>query len=159
MVAGRIPRHGRPGGYVADDAALRGHARSGSDCEMVSEARLSREDRVIVHGSASCNADLRHDETVSTDSHIVRNLYQVIDLGTRTDHCVVERAAVDGRVRTDFHIVFNHASANVRNRIVSGVTPSISKTGGSHPRSRMENNAISKLGTGFHDDMRKNAAF
>ncbi len=154
MVPSRIPRHGRPGGYVAYDAALRGHARSGSDCEMVSETRLSREDRVIFHGSASCNADLRHDETVSTDSDIVRNLYQIIDLGTSTDHGVVEHAAVDGRVRTDFHIVFNHASANVRNRIASGVTLSISKTGGSHPRSRVEHNPISESGTAVHDRMR-----
>ncbi len=154
MVPGRIPRYGPPGGYVTDDAALRSHARSGSDSEMVGETRLSCEDRVIAHGGAPSNADLCHDETMSTDSDVVRNLYQVIDLGTSTDHGVIERAAVDGRVRPDFHVVFNHASANVMNRIVSGVTPSISETGGSHPRSRVENNTISEPRTGLHDGMR-----
>ncbi len=154
MVPGRISRHGRPGRYVADDAALRRHTGSGSDRKMVRQARLSREDRVIIHVCASRDADLRHDETVSTDSHIMRNLYQVIDLGTSTDHGVIEGAAVDGRVRTDFHVVFNHASANVRNRIVSEVTPSISEPGGSHPSSRVENNAIAEPGTGLHDRMR-----
>ena len=159
MVPGGIPRYGRAGGDVADDAALRRHARSGSNRHMVGEARLSGEDRVIVHGSAACNADLRHDETVSTDSDIVRDLYEIIDLGTSTDHGVIERTAVDGRVRAYLHVVFNHATANVRDGFVSGLTPSIPETGGSHPRAGMENDTISELRTGFHDGMRPDAAF
>src|SRR5258706_8042571 len=82
---------------------------------MPADAGLPRENAPIADSRRSRDSNLRHDQTKSTDFHVMSDLNEVVDLGSVTDDGVVDASAIDRRVRADLDVVSNNAAADVRN--------------------------------------------
>ena len=74
---------------------------------VVSHAHLPGHHHVIACRSAAGNADLRANEIVLSQSAVVGDLYQVIDLGSFPDDRGSIGATVDRGASADFNIVFH----------------------------------------------------
>src|SRR5688500_18561550 len=81
---------------------------------MSAATGLTTQCHVAPGACASRNSDLRHDDAVIADAHVVTDVHQVVDLAAVADHRVTDGAAIDARVRADFHIVADHTSADLR---------------------------------------------
>src|SRR2546423_2505410 len=82
---------------------------------MPADARLPREYAPIANSRRSRNSNLRHDQTKSTDFHVVSDLNEIVDLRSVTDDSVVDASAIDRRIRADLDVISNNAAAHVRN--------------------------------------------
>src|SRR6185437_2884042 len=138
----RIPRPGFAGGNVAEHAGLRRKPRSRADRVMARHADLPEQHAPVLHPHRSGNSNLRHDQTQTPDAHIVRNLYEIIDLGPGADDRVVDAATVDRRVRADLDVVFDDAAADVRNLDVLTVALHVAESVGPEPRTRMHDDTM-----------------
>src|SRR2546421_7116750 len=114
VVARRIPRHRRARVDVSDHPSLHRHARPAPDRHMVGEARLARQEHVVLDVGAARDSRLTGDQTARPDAAVVADLHEVVDLRPRADDRVVNAAAVDGRVRTDLHVVADDAAPHLR---------------------------------------------
>jgi hypothetical protein len=74
---------------------------------------LPRKQDIVFKHSAPGQPNLCHDETTLPDPHVVRDLYEVVDLATGTYHRVTYAAAIYGRVRSDLDIIFKIAAAHM----------------------------------------------
>src|SRR6185503_6538318 len=63
---------------------------------------------------AAGDADAARDRAVRADAHVVPDLDLVVELDALLDHRVVERAAVDGGVGADLHVVADAHAADLR---------------------------------------------
>jgi hypothetical protein len=70
------------------------------------------------------------------------DLHEVVDLGAGTDHSVVDAAAIDSRVGTDFDIVMNDAAADVRDLGMGAIAENVSETITSEPRTAVHYHAV-----------------
>src|ERR1035437_5102594 len=82
---------------------------------MIGNADLSRERDVIAYLHAAGNAHLRNNRTVLAERDVMSDLHEVVDLCAATDDCGVHPCAVDGYVRADLHVIFDHHIAHLRN--------------------------------------------
>jgi hypothetical protein len=95
----------RAWGHVRYHTGLRPDPGPFTDPHMPSHRRLTADlDKVLQHGGTR-DAHLRHDDTASAEPDIVPDLHQVIEPGTRTDHCISRRASINGGVGADLHVV------------------------------------------------------
>ncbi len=54
---------------------------------------------------------------MGADPTIVADLNEVIDLRARTDHSIIARTTVDGRVGADVHIIADHDASKLGDRL------------------------------------------
>ena len=69
---------------------------------------------MVAEGRAAGDADLRGDEALAADAHVVGDLDEIIDLGAPPDHRLAEAGAVEGRVGADLDVVFEDHVADLR---------------------------------------------
>ena len=55
-----------------------------------------------------------HDDAAAANARVVPDLDQIINFGALADDRVAESAAIDRRVRADFHIVLDDDAAELR---------------------------------------------
>ena len=81
---------------------------------------------------------------------------QVVDLRSAPDSCLIEGAAINGGIRTDFHVIFNHQSSNLRKLLmmprlaISYVTEAIA----AQHSPGMHDDAVSQLCSRINGDVR-----
>src|SRR5690606_8518491 len=75
---------------------------------------------------------------------MVTDLHEVLDLGAGADHRVAHAAAVDGAVRSDFHVVFHDAAADVRDPAVLAAFEGISEPVAADACTRLDYHAVAK---------------
>src|SRR5206468_6658262 len=114
----RITEQRRVGRNVGDHSRLYEQPGATPDREVIRDARLSRDDHVVLHLAAPRNTGLRHDEAAGADPHVMGDVHEIVDLRARSDHGVVHTAAVDARVRADLDVVPDQAPADVRDLAV-----------------------------------------
>ncbi len=105
-------------GDIGEDSAFRGDLDAITDLEMSGETALAGDGNEISQLSGTGNADLRNEQTMLPDLHVVADLDQVIDLGPLPDHGLAESGAIDRRSGADFHIVLDPDNADLRDLMV-----------------------------------------
>src|SRR5258708_17651719 len=78
---------------------------------MLANADLSTEHHVVLDRDTAGKPGLGCDYALLPEPAVVPNVDQVVDLRSPPDARFVERAAVDGCVGADLHIVFDHQPA------------------------------------------------
>src|SRR5579883_2356189 len=112
--ARRRSSHLHPSRYVGDYTRLRGDLSARSYLEMRGEPRLrSHGDEIAKLGRAG-DPRLRDNQTMPADPHVLRDLYEIVDLRAFADHRIVERTAIDRRIRSDLDIVLKDHPADLR---------------------------------------------
>ncbi len=82
---------------------------------MVADADLSPDHDAVPDDSTACDTDLAANDAMSSKSHIVRDVDEVIENSPRSDDGVTGRTAVYRAIRTDLDIVFDNDAAKLRN--------------------------------------------
>src|ERR1700722_16115889 len=98
---GRIARHGRARGDVADDAALRRDPRAISDGDVIGDADLSPDPHSATERDRSREAGLRGDEGPGADVAVVPDVDLGVDLHAAPEDRGTEAPRVDRAERAD----------------------------------------------------------
>src|ERR1700688_1062764 len=85
---------------------------------MLSDADLPAEHNVVLDDDAAGKTSLRGDHYIFSEEAVVADMHQVVDLRSAPNAGFVERAAVDGCVGADLHIVFDHEAAHLRKFLI-----------------------------------------
>src|SRR5690606_24795735 len=64
---------------------------------------------------------LRDDQTVLTNAAVVADLHLIVDFAAFANHSVAQRAAIDGVVTADLHVIFNDDAANTFHALITAV--------------------------------------
>ncbi len=94
-------------GNRARHQTARGDVDVVGDRQMPEYHRRTAKRAVAPNLCAAGHADAARHCGVLSDHAVVRNLYLIVELDAVPDHGVVQRAAIDGGVRADLHIVAN----------------------------------------------------
>src|SRR5690349_6006130 len=119
---------------------------------MSADARLTREYGTVSNVHRPGHTNLRHQQTLLADSHVVRDVDQVIDFGASSHDRVVDTASIDGGVRPDLDIVANDAPADVRDLLVRSIAEHITKSVATDSRPGVNEHALTDLGSGINCD-------
>src|SRR5438309_10139462 len=85
---------------------------------MLANPDLPTTHRSIIHNDAAGKPRLRCDDDIFANVAIVSDVNQVVDLRSAPDSCLIEGAAINGCIGTDFHVIFNHQPSNLRKLLV-----------------------------------------
>src|SRR5947207_10417633 len=85
---------------------------------MAGETALAGDGDVIAELSGTRDANLRDEQTMFADFHVVPDLDQVIDLGPLTYHGLAECGAVDRSSGANLHIVFDPDDPDLRDLVM-----------------------------------------
>ena len=121
------------------------------------DAHLPGQCHVIPDLGAAGNADLRDDQAILPNGHVVRDLHEVVDFGAFADDRRPQRAAVNGDVGADFHVVVNDDVADLRHFAMDAGVENIAKTVGPDHRAGMDPHALADLCLIIQDDVREKA--
>src|SRR5579875_1207349 len=97
--------HGFARRDIAHHTGLCTDTRAIADGQMTCQAALASYHDIIAEPRTAGNANLRDDHAAAPDLHVVPDLHEIINHGTRADDRIRPRAAVDGRIRAHFDIV------------------------------------------------------
>src|SRR5204863_3744499 len=78
-----------------------------ADLKMAGETTLAGNRHVIAQLGRAGNADLRDEQAMFADLHVVSDLDEIIDLGPLAYHGLAERRAIDGGTGADLDIVLD----------------------------------------------------
>ena len=82
--------------------------------------------------------DLRDDDRMRPDPHVVRDVDQVVDLDAVPDLRLADRTAVDRRVRPDLHVRADSAAADLRHLPMRAVREDVAEAVHAHTHARMQ---------------------
>src|SRR6185437_2336516 len=145
------------GRNVAKHAGLAGDTRTVADRHVPADPGLARDDDSVPDVRRAGDSNLRHQQTQRADPHVVADLNEIVDARSRADHRVVDAAAIDRRVRADFHVVANYTASDVRNLLVPSVSEYVAKPVARDPCSRVDRTPGADLATAVHGYMRVQA--
>src|SRR5205085_119667 len=111
--------HFHAAGAVFEHCAFRGDLHAAADFQMSREARLSGDGDVIAELRRSRDADLRHEEAVLPDAHVVADLHEVVDLRSFADDGFAEGGAIDGGAGADLDVVLDPHDSDLRNLVMT----------------------------------------
>src|SRR5262245_61816297 len=95
---------------------------------MIGNANLSANDDMMAERARSGNSRLRGDNRVCSDLYVVADMDQVVEFHPFGDPCVVERAAINRRVRADLDIVGDFDDSRLRKFPVTAFAVRVAKT-------------------------------
>src|SRR6185369_8328564 len=117
-----------------------------ANSQVPGHTHLSREYRVVFDRRAPGDADLRGKEHAASDDNAVRNLNEVVDLGTGANPRRSHRRAIDGRIRPDFDVVFDDDVAVLRDLEMRAIRlPDKPETVGTDDGTVLHDHAMAKL--------------
>src|SRR5258708_23063261 len=105
------------------DARLQQRMRNGGaarnrdvvgDLYMASDLSAAPDDAMAPDVCAAGDPGAAGDRGMGADAHVVPDLDLVVELDPFLDHRVVHRAAVDGGIRANFHVVADHDAPDLR---------------------------------------------
>src|SRR5580658_6763490 len=95
---------------------------------MSGDSRLRCDDAVIAETRAARETDLAHDQAMPAYRHVVGDLDKVVDLGALADDGWAERAAIDGGVGANLHVIVNYDVAGLEHFAVAALVKYIAVT-------------------------------
>lgn len=104
---------------VLGDARLprRGHALA--DLQVTGDTDLACEDDKILQLGTSGNPDVRADDTMFTNGHVVPDLDQIIDLGAAPDPGLGKTGSVNTCMGPNFHLVPDNNNSDLRQSMMA----------------------------------------
>ncbi len=122
---------------------------------MVGDAYLPGHHHSVFDDRAAGNAGLGRDHYVFANLHVVADVHQVVELGAARDYRNVERAAVDGGVGADFHVVPDLQPPHLREFHVAPrlAIPDVTKSVAAQHRTRMNEDAVADARAGINADV------
>ena len=81
---------------------------------MIGNSRAPAETCSIAKFDGAGNPAKCRDDAIPANADIVSNLAEIVDLGAFADHRVVERAAINRRVRPDADVILHDHPAEMR---------------------------------------------
>ena len=125
---------------------------------MISKTNLATDDRVVLDDGTACNPSLGRDDDASSDSDIVANLYQVVDLAPLADLSGTQRPSVDSCTGADLDIRFYQHVADLRKLDLRRSVQNVAETIAAHDHSCVKHNSIFQACFRIqHDSGMKNA--
>ena len=131
-----------PVSNIAANAAASGGHDLMTDGDMISDARLAAEHDVMSGSAAARDPDLRHQNVVFADLHVMRNLDKVIDFCPPPYPRCAEGGAIHCDISPQFDIVFNHHRTDLRNLVMSALMLEKSEAVATDDRAGMNDNAV-----------------
>src|SRR5688572_30713776 len=92
--------------YRLRHSGLRSDDRSIADLDMIDYPHLSRQSHILTQLCTAGDPRLRRDHRVCSDRDIMRNLHEIIDLGSSSDKCTAKSCAIDRCIGADLDVVF-----------------------------------------------------
>src|ERR1039457_5612551 len=92
-------------GNIAHHTGLRANHGLIAECQMSRNPRLRSNHAVISKARAAGKTRLAHDQTVPANDDVVRDVHKIINFGALADDSGTKRAAVNGRVGADLHVI------------------------------------------------------
>src|SRR5579864_2210864 len=107
--------------FLTGNPALRSKNGSILDAHVVRDSDLAADDDIILYHCAAGETCLRRDHNVFANIDVVSHMYQVIDFCAAANAGDIERAAIDGRIGANLHVIFNDKPSDLRKLfVVSG---------------------------------------
>jgi len=82
---------------------------------MTADADLAGENHAIANARTTGHSHLGAEQSIFPHDARMTNLHEIIDLRTAFNSGFARGSAIDGRVRANFDIVFDHHAADLRN--------------------------------------------
>src|SRR5206468_4010217 len=128
--------------FPSEDAALATNNSPIFQFAPLSKACLAPYNHALPKNARAGQARLSRDHGVHANLAVLADVYKIVELHPFTNACVFQRAAVNGGVRADFHIVSNFDDARLRKLPILPLPLSIPKTVRTEHRSRMNLHAM-----------------
>ena len=134
------PRHGTNDNFVAD-------------FDVSTEADLAGEGHIVAHSCATRDADLRAEDAMPTDGHVVADLNQVVDFGAFLNPSAAEAGAVDGGIGANLDIAVDLNSAGLGDFFMTTFTEFVTKPLGADHDSIVKDHSVAHRATLAYGDV------
>src|SRR5690606_14485096 len=120
-------------------------------CNFISDLQVSKNHRrstnltMSANSGTAGNTDTPSDDSVSTYSAVVPNLYQIIKLHSLLDNRIIDCATVNSSISANFNIIFDYYRTNLRNFNPTPFLLSVPETIRTDHRTRRDNTAAADL--------------
>ena len=133
---------------------------AGFDAGVVANADLSSHDDVVFDRDAAGEAGLGGDDYIFSELAVVADVNEIIDFCALADASFVEGSAVDGRVGSDFDVVFEDETADLRGLLVASClrVADVAEAFTAEDGSGLDDDAIAKMDCGIDGDVGVDAA-
>src|SRR5262249_34259211 len=119
---------------------------------------LAANNDVMPKNARAGDAGLRGNDGVRADLDVVPDVDQIVELNAFGDARVVERAAVNRRIRPDFHVIRDFNDSDLRKFPVPAFAIGITEAVCTQHSARVNLHAIADANVGVHRNARVNAA-
>ena len=141
-------------GVAAGRVDRRGHQCAARHDDIIANAQVAIHHRRATQHAASAddcaasNANATGNRGVIADAAVVSNLYEIVYLDPIANDRIVDRAPVNGRVGTDFHVATDDDTSHLLYLLPAPPRRLKAKTVGTDDRSTLDNAAITNFGPG-----------
>src|SRR5437660_5658981 len=141
--------------FLTGNPALRSKNGSILDAHVVRDSDLPANDDIILYHCAAGETCLRRDHNVLADIDVVSHMHQVIDFCAAANAGEIERAAIDGGIRANLHVIFDDKPSDLRELfVVAGFRVSdIAEAVASKHGSSVNHNSVAKFGARIDGDV------
>ena len=105
-------------GHILEHSAFRGDLDAMANLEMAGESALSRDENVIAQLGGAGDADLRDEQAMLPDLHVVPDLDQIVDLGPLAYHGFAQGRPIDRGPGADLDVVLDPDDADLRDLVM-----------------------------------------
>jgi hypothetical protein len=131
---------------TSSNRTFRGDLDAVTDFQVAGKTALAGDSDVISELRRTGYADLRDEQAMLPDLHVVADLDEIIDLGPLAYHSFAERGAVDGSSGPDFDIVFDPDDPDLRNLMMLAAVGSKTVAVGTDHDSGMNDASVTNPG-------------
>ena len=123
---------------------------------MLSNTDLPAEHSAIFNGDAAGESSLRRNNDVFTDLAVMADVNEIVDLRAATDAGFIQCPAIDRGVGSDFYIIFDDQSPDLRKLFIVAGLPvaDVAEPVASKDCSRVDNDALSNGSAWVNGDVR-----
>src|SRR4051794_36262713 len=123
------------------------------DFQMPADHRATADPAIASDARTAGDAHAAGDRGMRADVAVVPYLDLVVELYTLFDHCIVERATIDGCIGADFDIVAEHHAADLRDLIPAPILPGKTEAVRAKHRPRMDDHTLADDAVVIHRDV------
>ena len=116
---------------------------------MIGDTHLPADHHVVFNDGRSCHAGLRRNQCSLANLHVVRQVYEVIELCLRAQAGNAQRTPGNRRVRADFHVVSDLQVADLRKFPMLALIGYIPESVTPEDRARMYGDVAADLDAGI----------
>src|SRR5579872_2835370 len=146
---------------AAEHAGLPSKHHARSDCGVVADSHLARENRAVAYFARAGDSSERDQNDVFADIAVVADMDEIIDLCAAANTGLCQGSAIDRGICADLNVIFDHQRALLR-KLRVGARASIAHVTepiGAQDRACMNHDVIPDGCSWIENSTRKDAAF